>query len=211
MYPDYGARIIWHNFPDTMIAGDTVHVTVLVRNDGDNMWNAANEYKFGEQEFQDPVQFGATSYFLDDTQNDIPVFGGIFRGRVVAFNLSLVAPDTAGTFLTHWGMLREGYLWMDTVDIPITVIQATNNDVITTTDDFTIYPNPSNGERIIVKGNLTKGTIVSIVNVKGEAVWTETLQKSNNQIILRPSLPQGAYMVKVTGEGCSVVKKLIIQ
>ena len=109
--PARNAKILWHNFPATMHAGETQTVHVVVRNEGDVSWTAAANYKFGEKELKDPVRFGTNRYLLDDAQDEIPVYGGIFRGRSKAFQLTLVAPTVPGNYLTHWGMLQEHVAW----------------------------------------------------------------------------------------------------
>src|SRR5439155_16031697 len=38
-------------------------------------------------------------------------FGGIFRGRAKTFQITLTAPTTPGTYVTHWGMVQENVEW----------------------------------------------------------------------------------------------------
>jgi hypothetical protein len=121
--PDRDARILWSDFPASMLPGQSVTAHVLVRNEGDLKWSEAQHFRFGEMELKDPALFGPARYFLDDTANEIPTFGGIFRGRPVLFDVQLTAPQTPGTYLTHWGMLQEGVAWFgQELDVPITVV-----------------------------------------------------------------------------------------
>jgi hypothetical protein len=106
-----GSKILWHNFPTRMLPGETRTATVIVRNEGDLAWTAAANYRFGQKEYMDPVVFGAGRYLLNDSQDDIPVYGGVFRGRVKTFQLTLRAPTLPGTYRTHWGMLQENVQW----------------------------------------------------------------------------------------------------
>lgn len=127
--PERDARILWHNFPTHMVAGGTQAVTVVVRNEGDASWTAGENYKFGEYEQMDPVLFGPSRYLIDDSADEIPVYGGIFRRRPKTFNLVLTAPSTPGTYDTHWGMLKEGVAWFGeqiahTFTVTQTVYQA---------------------------------------------------------------------------------------
>lgn len=123
---DLDAKIVWHDFPTTMTPGETISVNVIVRNTGDTQWNAASNFKLGQQEFIDPVLFGAGRFTLDDSQDDIPDYGGIFRGRAKTFTIDITAPLTTGTYNTHWSMLQEGVRWFgEVLQIPITV--STNN------------------------------------------------------------------------------------
>ncbi len=120
-----GAKILWHNIPDTMSRAETFIASVVVRNTGNESWNAANGFKFGEREDLDPVLFGPARYLIDDSLDDIPVYGGIFRGRAKTFNIAVTAPDVAGSYITHWEMLQEDVAWFgDTIKLPIAVVQS---------------------------------------------------------------------------------------
>ncbi len=134
--PGRDAKILWHNFPTHMDAGSTQTVTVVVRNEGDASWTAAENYKFGEREQIDPVLFGPARYLLDDAADEIPVYGGIFRGRPVTFHLIVEAPLNPGVYDTHWGMLQEGVAWfgeqiVQTIAVTQTLYQAWTADYFT--------------------------------------------------------------------------------
>jgi len=105
--PANDAQIIWNNFPDRMYVGQTQTVTVVVRNAGDVSWTAAAGYQFGDKAGAAAL-FGADRYLLDDTADEIPIYGGIFRGRPTAFEITLVAPTAPGTYTTHGGMVQDG-------------------------------------------------------------------------------------------------------
>ena len=107
--PDLGATILWNNLPTTMGPGQTRTVQVIVRNDGDVSWTGAAGFKLGE--LNDPTMFGPGRYLIDDTTNEIPTYGGIFRGRPITFNVQLTAPTTSGTYTTHWQMVDENVAW----------------------------------------------------------------------------------------------------
>ena len=79
-WPDHDASIVWHNLPSRMQPGETRSVTVVVRNEGDAMWSEAAKFRFSQMDM-DAVNFGHGRYVIDDTQDDIPTYGGIFRGR----------------------------------------------------------------------------------------------------------------------------------
>ena len=127
---DRDARILWHDFPAKMYAGTTWNASVVVRNEGDNEWTAAQGYKFGQQEFV-PLEtmFGPGRYLMDDTQDEIPIYGGIFRGRPKLFDVPIVAPTGLGTYNTHWGMLQEHVAWFgQSLTVPIQVAAKINGD-----------------------------------------------------------------------------------
>jgi len=111
-YPDQDSKILWHNFPGNMEVGEHRTVTVVVRNMGDLIWTGSDNYKFGQKEhLPGEVLFGPGQYSIDDDTNEIPLYGGIFRGRPIALEFDLIAPNTAGTYETHWGMLQEHAAW----------------------------------------------------------------------------------------------------
>lgn len=120
---DRDARILWHNLPPRMRPGEQKDVQVVVRNDGDMSWTEAQKFRFGQQEFlPGETLFGAGRFLLDDSQNEIPTYGGIFRGRPVTFNLHVVAPGAPGTYTTHWAMLQEHVTWFgEVLTLPIVV------------------------------------------------------------------------------------------
>ncbi len=105
--PDNDAQIIWNDFPDRMYVGQTQVVTVVVRNAGDISWTAAAGYQFGDKAGASAL-FSTNRYLLDDTADEIPIYGGIFRGRPKTFEITLVAPTVPGIYTTHWGMVQDG-------------------------------------------------------------------------------------------------------
>jgi len=110
-WPERDAKILWHDIPARMLPGETRTATVIVRNEGDAFWSEAMQYRFGQKEFLDPVLFGAGRYLFNDAQDDIPAYGGVFRGRPKTFTLSIRAPATPGLYTNHWSMLQEHVAW----------------------------------------------------------------------------------------------------
>ena len=103
--PEHNATILYHTLPDTISAGETVYAAITVRNTGDASWTGQDGYQFaqisGGTEFSEPVS-------INDTQDEIPVYGGIFRGRAKIFAMALTAPQSPGDYTTRWGMMQEG-------------------------------------------------------------------------------------------------------
>jgi PKD repeat protein len=128
-WPDHDTAIVWHNIPTNMQPGEVRNATVIVRNEGDALWSEAAKYRFSQSD-SDAVDFGQGRYLIDDTQDDIPTFGGIFRGRTKTFQITLTAPTQPGTYLTHWGMLQENVEWFgqqisQNIEIPPLTVTAT--------------------------------------------------------------------------------------
>ena len=127
--PAQGAKILWHNIPATLTPGETRTVTVIVRNAGDASWTAAANYKLGQGD-ADTVFVVGKRVLINDTQDEIPTYGGIFRGRVKVFQVTLTAPAGLGTYSTHWRMLQEGVTWFgEELVVPITVKTKTAANV----------------------------------------------------------------------------------
>ncbi|MFH1551057.1 MAG: NBR1-Ig-like domain-containing protein [Planctomycetota bacterium] len=122
--PDYGANILWHNMPAEMTPGEKCIVQVVVRNEGDLSWTGAEDFMFGQKDYLGgEVLFGTARYLIDDMDNEIPLYGGIFRGRPIIFEFELEAPSSAGEYLTHWGMLQEDFAWFgEELVVSITVV-----------------------------------------------------------------------------------------
>ena len=108
--PDLDATILWHNFPDSMRPGETLTAKVIVRNDGDISWTGAKHFKLGQNEQTDSAVFGLGRAVIDDATNEIPIYGGIFRGRPIVFFVELMAPTSSSSYKLHWQMLQEGNL-----------------------------------------------------------------------------------------------------
>lgn len=121
--PDRAAHVLSHSFPKRMRPGEVAQAEIVMRNDGDSSWTTAQNFRFGQQEFlADETLFGAGRFMFDDAQNEVPKYGGIFRGRPVTFHVRLVAPTTPGKYVTHWSMVQENVAWFgDVLTVPIEV------------------------------------------------------------------------------------------
>ncbi|WP_186804904.1 dockerin type I domain-containing protein [Limihaloglobus sulfuriphilus] len=139
---NYNARILWHNIPDKIRAGEMLTANIIVQNSGDFSWTAANNYKLG-QKITEPseVLFGSNRYLIDDNSDEIGVYAEIFRGRPVIFELQIAAPQQSGVYTAHWQMLREGVLWFGeqlSIDIEVLAKSDLNYDGVVNGGDFKI-------------------------------------------------------------------------
>lgn len=157
--PDRDARILWHNLPARMAPGEEGNFQVVVRNDGDLSWSESRQFRFGQQEFlPGEILFGPGRYLLDDSENEIGIFGGIFRGQPVTFNIRLRAPEIPGIYVTHWSMLQEHVAWFGQVlTLPITVAIDGDYDLdgAVTTADYIVWRRAlgSTGPGLAADGN----------------------------------------------------------
>jgi hypothetical protein len=119
--PALGAKILWHNIPATLTPGETRTVSIIIRNTGDESWTAAGSFKLGQGD-ADATFVTGKRVLLDDSKDEIPIYGGIFRGRAKAFQATLAAPAALGNYTTHWRMLQEGGTWFgEELLVPIEV------------------------------------------------------------------------------------------
>ncbi|MEN8156282.1 MAG: NBR1-Ig-like domain-containing protein [Bacteroidota bacterium] len=194
--PQLDAEIIWHNIPEAMARKEKFLATVIVRNEGDASWNAAGKFKFAENENLDDVWFGPLRYTLDDSQDDIPTYGGIFRGRVKTFAVEIEAPDTPGTFLTHWGMVQEDVAWFgDTLVAEITVtsaFHASEDESICLGDSLYWHGAYLSQTGTYYDSLLTTGGEDSIYQLNLEAI-TINPSVTQNHISLTATFPDGEY------------------
>ena len=105
------AKILWHNIPATLTPGESRAVTVIVRNAGNALWTAATNYKLGQADADTTMLVAGKRVLISDTQDEIPLYGGIFRGRAKAFTFTLQSPATLGNYTNHFQMVQEGVAW----------------------------------------------------------------------------------------------------
>ena len=70
-----------------------------------------------------------------------------------------------------------------------------------------LYPNPSVGEVTVDKGDMPDGTLLTVVDVQGRIVMSQTLVASHTSL----TLPSGTYFVRLSHNDTNVVKRLIVK
>ena len=197
------SKFLWHNIPSSMFPGETFTATIIVRNEGNEKWNALNGFKLGQNEINDSILFGTGRYLLNDTLDDIPLYGGIFRGRAKTFDVEIVAPASTGTYLTHWQMLQEGNMWFgDTLEVEIIVEQSTSVNSIES-NKFELYPNPASTHIIL---STVQSEDIQIYDIMGNVVYNIHQAKKQESLKIDISdLTKGVYFIRAG----KVVKKII--
>ena len=167
--PELGSLFLAHDLPDTLMAGVPHAVQITVRNEGNLSWTHAQGITL-QQVGSDPVQFGLQGGTIDDTQHEIPVYGGIFRGRPITFTADVTAPNQSGAITTHWRMHRNGQPFGDTLTHTAEVILGT--DLATAeTLALSISPNPTQGQ-VVVDWRGPPAEQVVFYNLHGQAQLT---------------------------------------
>lgn len=127
--PDHAARILWHNFPKSMNAGEKKEIVVVVRNEGDVAWTNKGVFLFGQSvdrlagtHFSAPI-FSAKTHLwtkpimIKDEENRFGLSGSIFRGCPVTIRFNIQAPTKKGAHDAVWSMLRYGASFGETLKL----------------------------------------------------------------------------------------------
>jgi len=177
-----------------MNPGESYTATVILRNEGNEQWNAANNFKLGQNENIDNTIFGTGRFSIDDLTNEIPEYGGIFRGRTITYNIDIVAPTSVGVYSTNWQMLQEGNTWFgDTLEVTIAVGGASITN--TKSADFNIFPNPAK-TFILIEHNNKKEENIKIFDITGKYVKELNINSEKLKIDIS-DLEKGIYFIKI--------------
>lgn len=166
--PELSSLFLAHSLPDTLVAGTPLAAQITVRNQGDHSWTQAGGFSL-RQVSSDPVQLALTGGDIDDAGDEIPVYGGIFRGRPITFGVSLTAPGQPGTFTTHWRMHQNGVPFGDTLTHTVSVKLSTSiqpADAVA----LRIFPNPAR-DQVVVEW-LGPDAEVVFYNLQGQVLHT---------------------------------------
>lgn len=138
---------------------------------------------------------------------------GTFNGGTANFSAdetlrrkaTVTVPATTFNKTAHWDALA-----MDTCS-GLGNRMANPNQVASTTissTDFNIYPNPSNGNFNIYFNSMEKEYAIEIYSMLGQKVFEKSGITTQNITISQ--LQAGAYLVKITRDSESVMKKVIV-
>jgi len=116
--PGNDAEFIEHDIPVNMTAGQTYPITVTVRNTGDNKWSNAGGYMLVSVP---TIPENSRETPLVDTEDEIPTYGGILRGRSKTFEISFKAPSTPGYYTLQWRMIQQNVEWFGDYTVAVVV------------------------------------------------------------------------------------------
>ncbi|MDO8588601.1 MAG: NBR1-Ig-like domain-containing protein [Armatimonadota bacterium] len=94
------SMVVSDTIPSGMTAGQPYDVTVTMRNAGTATWTAAAGYKLAAIDDSDP--------FCAFNRVDLAGGDSIAQNQQKAFNFTMTAPSTPGTYTTDWQMLHDG-------------------------------------------------------------------------------------------------------
>ncbi len=82
-------------------------------------------------------------------------------------------------------------------------------------NSFVVYPNPNNGMFTVKMDGLSEGAVnIEVYNVYGQLlaeVQAESTGKNMEQAMNLPTLNEGVYMLKISNNGNTVIKKISVQ
>lgn len=105
--PDRDAAVLTHDFPKSMRPGETRIVTVTLRNEGDIGWTGASGFAFEQYADDSRTSVFSGPVRVDDSKNEIAVYGSVFRGRPMTVQFQVTAPEESGRYDTAWRMRQD--------------------------------------------------------------------------------------------------------
>ena len=221
--PEHDATILRHTIPSMMQAGEVVTATIIVRNAGDAAWSGSEGYRFGQNDALDPVPFAGADALINDTQDDIPAFGGIFRGRPKTFTIELTAPDTPGMYTTHWGMEQDAAgRFGEELEVSIEVVASTGvaveerETVLPTAFALSQnYPNPFNPETQIAfalpQASAVRLAVFDVLGREVAVLVDEHLPAGHHEAVFEGGdLPSGVYLYRLETANNTFVKTMLL-
>lgn len=98
------AVILSVSFPPSLDCLAASSAQVRVQNTGTTTWTSALGYKLGAYDDQDDLYGPDTRVYLADADAVAP-------NQVHTFDIPLLAPSSAGTYVSDWRMVREDVAW----------------------------------------------------------------------------------------------------
>ncbi|MBP6965556.1 MAG: N-acetylmuramoyl-L-alanine amidase [Armatimonadetes bacterium] len=96
----YSCEYVSDTIPATMEAGHQYEVSVTYRNKG-VLWMEAKQFRLGAVGDYDPLTTSNRQYITGEVDTD----------GTCTFTFTLTAPNSGGTYVTDWQMVREGVTW----------------------------------------------------------------------------------------------------
>jgi Secretion system C-terminal sorting domain len=127
------------------------------------------------------------------------------------FKTITATPPTAATKVriqvrTYTPTTGGGYIYYDNLSFVDNTTAGVNDNAII---GLSLFPNPVNGDVLYVASSNDVSKSVTIFDILGKQVINTTV--SNNGTIDVSALTAGVYMIKVTEEGKTATKKLVVQ
>ncbi|MEQ9305457.1 MAG: NBR1-Ig-like domain-containing protein, partial [Marinoscillum sp.] len=146
-----GAQFISNSgVPSTLNVGQTVTVSVTMKNTGTSTWTKADLHKLGSQSDQDNTDWGMNRVWLDDTDNIGP-------NAQKTFTFDVTAPAVAGTYNFQWKMVQDNVEWFGDQSANVSVTVLDPNNFLDDCDALTGW-NSSGSNNLVLSGTVKQGT-----------------------------------------------------
>ncbi|QNM85194.1 T9SS type A sorting domain-containing protein [Polaribacter pectinis] len=142
-----------------------------------------------------------------------------FEGTIPAATLSSTdsnPPSAINLFVLRQDSDQETpFVQIDALRISNSWAEVTPKDVVASVDrnaidGFATYPNPITDKRFTISSNSTNVKQVAIFNVLGKKVFTSTFSGNTKNVDIA-GINSGIYILKVTENGKTATKKLVIK
>ncbi len=140
-------------------------------------------------------------------------FGGFYSGVGVYNNAFYPDSVNLGKDTVFYVYTISTTGCTDSIGKPIMVLDCTGIDELDIANNTLVYPNPASDKVSVELPFIIKDAIVSIENLKGEIVYTNTykLNNANNRFTIEvKGYARGIYFLKIINKKNTIVKKLIL-
>ena len=167
------ASFISQSVSSSLTTGQTVTVSVTMKNTGTTTWTANAGYVLGSQSPQDNIQWGVGRVLLSAVDQVDP-------GQSKTFTFQIKAPAQAGNYNFQWQMLQENVQWFGeyTAVVPVAVnpVAPVNDAAFVSQSVFGTYTTGQTATvSVSVFGTYTTGQTATVsVTMKntGTTTWT---------------------------------------
>ncbi|MEZ5041722.1 MAG: T9SS type A sorting domain-containing protein [Saprospiraceae bacterium] len=207
-YPDTDAKVLTHSLPSTLNLNANVTASVTIRNAGNESWTGAAGFRLVQLP-TDAFLFLNGGVLIGDTSNEIPTYGGIFRGRPITFEVNLKAPAVDGNYETHWQMMKGNEPFGEVITHTIQVGMPTSSEDIQKRGEWVVAPNPTSDRIRIHWDQQQVNGQIALFDIAGRMVYGQRTIANGTNITL--GQPAGVYTLVLTLDGIPHAQKLIIK
>lgn len=113
------AQFVSQTVPQTMTAGQTYQVSIVMKNTGTTAWAEADKFRLGSQNPQDNGTWREGRVYLAAGESIAP-------GQAKTFTFDVKAPATPGAYNFQWRMVQEGVEWFGdkTPNVAVAVVSS---------------------------------------------------------------------------------------
>jgi len=112
--PVNDAAFVSQNAPTALDTGETVAVSVTMRNTGTTTWTEATSYRLSSRGPRDNTTWGFNRAYLAPGASVAP-------GQTATFDFFINAPSVAGNYPFSWSMVQDGVDWFGEVSPSVTI------------------------------------------------------------------------------------------